>query len=174
MSDRERCPVCDAVLATEVDHAEWKGRTGPTFTAERLYSLCWSRIANGPCLRTPVDWRARALAAEAESDDLDLRLAEHALKLRGLARGLLAVLRVHEEAGEPATWTVRPANWGDGRVTWEVHDLHVRKNGTHGEGLVCQFRPDDVDGTEQDANACVSAAKAGVALAREVLARGGR
>jgi hypothetical protein len=88
-----------------------------------------------------------------------------------LARGLLAILRTHEEGGDPETWEVSPAAWGDGRTTWELHENHTRKSGWHGRGLVCQFRPDDVDGTEQDAKACVSAAQAGLRIAREVLAK---
>lgn len=82
-----------------------------------------------------------------------------------LARGLLAILRTHEGAGDPATWTVDAADWGDGRTTFEVHEHAPRHR-----GLVCQFRPDDPDGTEDDAMACVVAAHVGLLRAREVIA----
>lgn len=87
-----------------------------------------------------------------------------------LARGLLAILRTHESAGDPATWSVDPAPWGDGRTTFEVHANGVRPNGTRSRELVCQFRPDDPDGTEEDAMACVVAAHVGLLRAREVIA----
>jgi hypothetical protein len=82
-----------------------------------------------------------------------------------LARGLLAIFRTHEAAGEPESWTVDPAPWGDGRTTFEVHG-----NATRSRWLVCQFRPDDADGTERDANACINAARVGLRDARAVVA----
>ena len=160
----ERCPVCDAVLATEADYDASHTRGLPQ---TRIAELCWSVVFGSRCISPPVDWRARALAAEAERDAARDREVT-------LARGLLAILRTHEEGGEPETWTVDPVAWGDGRTTWEVHEYSVTSGGHRLRGLVCQFRPGDIDGTEQDANACVSAAKAGVRAAREVLARGGR
>lgn len=87
-----------------------------------------------------------------------------------LARGLLAILRTHESAGDPETWTVDPAPWGDGRTTFEVHANGLRSNGTRSRELVCQFRPDDLDGTKDDAMACVVAAHVGLRHARAVIA----
>lgn len=57
MNDRERCHVCDAVLATEADTDTLSGLT--------LMALCWSSLIGAPCNRPPVNWRDRALAAEA-------------------------------------------------------------------------------------------------------------
>ena len=92
-----------------------------------------------------------------------------------LARGVLALLRAHEGGGEPSTWEVSEAAWGDGRMTLEVRNrtAYMTRDGreTYGTGLVCQFRPDDSDGTRQDAEACVASAARGVSMARDVLAR---
>jgi hypothetical protein len=51
------CPDCDAPLATDDDTR----RSMPV--AERA-AICWR--LGGRCVREPVDWRARALAAEAK------------------------------------------------------------------------------------------------------------
>ena len=55
-ADTERCPDCDAPLATKGD----LGRDDP--------NKCWRRVAwgLGVCTREPVPWPARALAAEAD------------------------------------------------------------------------------------------------------------
>jgi hypothetical protein len=86
-----------------------------------------------------------------------------------LARGLLAILRTHESAGDPAAWTVDAAEWGDGRTTFEVHDHEPGYGGRPRRALVCQFRPDDHDGTEADALGCVEAAQRGLREARSVI-----
>lgn len=61
-----RCPDCDLPLATQADHdatAEGEGD-----------DLCWRAWAGDVCCRTPVDWRARALAAEARVVELEADL----------------------------------------------------------------------------------------------------
>lgn len=55
----DRCPSCDAPLATMADI-----RPDDTPRPEDDL-LCW-RAFHGECQREPVDWRARALAAESE------------------------------------------------------------------------------------------------------------
>lgn len=52
-----------------------------------------------------------------------------------LARGLLALLRTHESAGDPHTWAVDSAPWGDGRTTYEVHESTLRSSPQHGPAL---------------------------------------
>ncbi len=88
-----------------------------------------------------------------------------------LARAVLALARALESP-DPDTWEVTPAAWGDGRTTYEVHgkDFYTVDGARrHTTPLICQFRPDDIDGSESLAEACVMSARVGVALAREVL-----
>lgn len=67
---RDNCPVCDAPLATEADEAEWQELdTEQVDTDNWRPDLCWSRISGDHGDRDPIDWRARALAAEAERDE---------------------------------------------------------------------------------------------------------
>ena len=61
-----RCPRCDREVATDADRAHPEGCACP-----RCVSVCWDSEFGG-C--QAVDWRARALAAEAE---LRLVLAAH-------------------------------------------------------------------------------------------------
>lgn len=61
MTARERCPVCDCPKATADDWMQYAGGEG--------VDLCWADAAS-PCAGPRVDWRARALAAEAERDML--------------------------------------------------------------------------------------------------------
>lgn len=91
---RERCPVCDAPLATEADIAKADGADEDS-DLRWATALCWSlAVPAYACSgRPPVDWRARALAAEAERirfkaerDDLDQRLADYSLRYRDLQR----------------------------------------------------------------------------------------
>jgi hypothetical protein len=84
-----------------------------------------------------------------------------------LARAFLALLRTHEEAGDPATWWLSPDDWGDGRTTYMLRDRDPVRGTT---GLVCQFRPDDADGTAELAEACVAAVQLGLTLSAKVLA----
>lgn len=66
MIERERCPICDFPLATEAD---WSRAVTQGHTADlRVYEghLCWRDMMTpdhhpGPA----IDWRARALKAEA-------------------------------------------------------------------------------------------------------------
>lgn len=57
----DRCPICDRPIAT----ADLDGHPGGC-ECEACVSVCWY----GPdrCTGEPVDWRARALAAERERD----------------------------------------------------------------------------------------------------------
>lgn len=58
-----RCHSCDRPLATQADYdAHPDGCMCP-----RCVALCW-RAWTTECLGQPVDWRARALKAEAERD----------------------------------------------------------------------------------------------------------
>lgn len=61
---RERCHVCDAPLASEEDREERLATAPHHFRPD----LCWNPVLGFACCRSPVDWRARALAAEAELD----------------------------------------------------------------------------------------------------------
>ena len=86
-----------------------------------------------------------------------------------MARAIAALLRAHEDVADPHTWYVEAANWGDGRTTFEVRDIRTYGPGTHefASGLVCQFRPDE--GTREDADLCIAAARAGAVAAAIVL-----
>ena len=57
-----RCERCDREFATDDDYDthDYGG-----CKCDRCRSLCWSRFGS-ECI--PVDWRARALSAEAECD----------------------------------------------------------------------------------------------------------
>jgi hypothetical protein len=55
----ERCPDCDRPMATRADfenHPE---------NCQHCWTLCWREYHDG-CVAPRVDWRARALAAEAD------------------------------------------------------------------------------------------------------------
>lgn len=66
---RERCPVCDAPLASQADRVNW-------LTVD-LPNLCWSRYPTVAALEMrpdnhaapAVDWRSRSLNAEVERDE---------------------------------------------------------------------------------------------------------
>lgn len=60
-----RCDVCDHPLATNADLFGCEGGC----RCERCTQLCW-RDYNLACSFEPVDWRARALTAEAEVERL--------------------------------------------------------------------------------------------------------
>jgi hypothetical protein len=65
---RERCHICDAPLASEVDLRRAQGAEpgDPDFAWKGV--LCWAPWGQDRrCGRGPVDWRTRALAAEVES-----------------------------------------------------------------------------------------------------------
>lgn len=93
MSARERCRDCGQPLATEADHDVRGCDRCTQFDATCPHAaLCWSAFAM-PC--PPVDWRARALAAE-ERDEAVAASREWAMKAgqataeRDEARRLLA------------------------------------------------------------------------------------
>ena len=76
--NRTPCPVCDFPLATEADSAEAAaaGLTLRDVLTERR--LCW--IIHGCHVGPAIDWRARALKAEARPDATQaLRVAMEAL-----------------------------------------------------------------------------------------------
>lgn len=58
-----RCPICDRPLATDADTEH------PTDCAH-CYQLCWGVRTMSHCDGDPVDWRARALTAEARLAEL--------------------------------------------------------------------------------------------------------
>lgn len=60
MSEAERCPRCDLELAT----AEDDKHDVECFCA-RCKAVCWRRFERMGCIGIPIDWRARALVAEA-------------------------------------------------------------------------------------------------------------
>ena len=62
MTEKECCPDCDKPLADEADNE--------TFSDDGGEHLCWRRFANNTCEGDPVDWRERALKAEAEVEQL--------------------------------------------------------------------------------------------------------
>lgn len=71
MSDRPRCPRCDREEAVEHDWArherQYRDRDCPAQAGNGecwCASLCW----HGRHCNDTIDWRARALAAEAEVD----------------------------------------------------------------------------------------------------------
>lgn len=61
MSVADRCPDCDATLATQADYDAHPDGC----ECERCRSLCWRVYESAWCSRPPVDWRERALSAEA-------------------------------------------------------------------------------------------------------------
>lgn len=63
-----RCPACDRPLATQADY-------DATGEGERT-DLCWRAWNNDRCMHPPVDWRARALAAEERIATLETGLRE--------------------------------------------------------------------------------------------------
>lgn len=76
MATRAKCPNCDQPLATEADHDTRGCDRCARFDATCPHaSLCWSAFAM-TC--PPVDWRARALAAERERDEARRLLADAA------------------------------------------------------------------------------------------------
>ena len=66
MKIRLRCHVCDRPIADEQDYDSHDDHDS---------SLCWKLLDN-VCFGTPVDWRQRAILAEAK-----LRVIEKTLKL---------------------------------------------------------------------------------------------
>lgn len=56
----DRCPDCDAPLATQAD---WDGHEDGCM-CRRCRALCW-RAWLTRCEREPMDWRTRAIKAEA-------------------------------------------------------------------------------------------------------------
>jgi hypothetical protein len=59
---RKNCPVCDQPVAVDADRDPTPLGLGMLV---RIYDLCWVEIeGGGEHPRDPVDWRARALAAE--------------------------------------------------------------------------------------------------------------
>lgn len=68
------CPDCDAPLVTSADED-----ISETASDEWCAARCWRRYRDdGQCIREPVNWRARALAAEAAA----AAAQAHAVKLR--------------------------------------------------------------------------------------------
>lgn len=64
---RETCPVCDAPQAVDADRDP--APLGLD-TMVKIFDLCWVALeGGGEHPREPVDWRARALAAERERDE---------------------------------------------------------------------------------------------------------
>jgi hypothetical protein len=62
---RERCPVCDTPLASEADLRRAQD-AAPGDDYHWRGELCWAPWGQDRrCSRKPVDWRARALVAEA-------------------------------------------------------------------------------------------------------------
>ena len=64
MTDRKNCPVCDQPVAVDADRDPAPLELG---TLVRIYDLCWVELeGGGEHPREPVDWRARAIAAEQD------------------------------------------------------------------------------------------------------------
>lgn len=71
-----RCPTCDRVIATR-DNAD-DGMCEVELSYSRRRSSDWNRRARRACDDHAVDWRARALAAEAALVELTERAASSA------------------------------------------------------------------------------------------------
>ena len=88
----ERCERCDLPRATADDWMRYVGGEGE--------HLCWADVAS-PCAGPRVDWRARALAAEARVRTLetDVRLAREFADVKD-REAAWAALELAELAGE--------------------------------------------------------------------------
>ena len=60
----ERCPTCDQIRAQLDDYAAWRACDGGA-TCLCPLDRCWAPM-HSACTGERVDWRARALTAEAE------------------------------------------------------------------------------------------------------------
>ena len=93
-----RCPECDAPLATLADHAAWREAGEPD---DYRPDLCWARpdlvpvVHSGEftlqCMREPVDWRARARAAQARLERVRALAYAAADEARGLAAAICSL-----------------------------------------------------------------------------------
>lgn len=82
MSSKEACPVCDrsdcpeipaAALALKLWGSQWRLLKGPerlAFKAQGKAATIARRAAKRDCMSHAVDWRARALKAEAALEEL--------------------------------------------------------------------------------------------------------
>ncbi len=87
---RENCPVCDAPLAVESDRDAAPVGLPPL---AKIFDLCWVELeGGGEHPRDPVDWRARALAAEQDLASVRSEASNAADDLAG-ASGREALLR---------------------------------------------------------------------------------
>lgn len=66
MTTNERCPVCDRPEATADQWA--RVERDENIPAAEGVAVCWGE-GEPQCVTASVDWRARALAAEAERDE---------------------------------------------------------------------------------------------------------
>ena len=67
-----RCPTCDRPRATQTDF----DACNDDCSCDRCRTLCWSRWNAGECCHNePIDWRARALAAESRAERAEVSLA---------------------------------------------------------------------------------------------------
>ena len=104
------CPRCDQPIATQTDHDACPGGCECT----RCVSLCWSAFGSA-CVA--VDWRSRALTAEAERDEWSGRAKErarHALEAEAELKRVWSIesaaVAAHADKVEAAT-IERVAAW---------------------------------------------------------------
>jgi len=62
----ERCPTCDRRLASLADYAVRRACEDSGGACLCPRDCCWLLVGGG-CSQPPIDWRARALAAEAKA-----------------------------------------------------------------------------------------------------------
>jgi len=65
-----RCPDCDDPLATQEDADRHDAKVGECRPVDDCWceKLCWREWTDAVCMGEEVNWRSRALAAEAERD----------------------------------------------------------------------------------------------------------
>ena len=116
------CHECDRPLATKADDARHDGIDCDGHTCWCV-EKCWNGLA-GRCEAEPVDWRARALAAERELCDDDTAAEKEIERLRAPFRGPVNVM-LRREA--PDVWR----SWGPAleRLGCAIEEILVRVHG---------------------------------------------
>lgn len=74
MINEERCEICDRPMGSDSLAADLQARGAPE--AEGAV-YCWGAYGEAQCREAAVDWRARALKAEARTATLEAELWVH-------------------------------------------------------------------------------------------------
>lgn len=101
---RERCEECDLPLATQQDY-DACDHDCPT--CEKCAAVCWSSFNLTRCSH-PIDWRSRALAAEARLAGTEGAVEPAREEVEALVESLWDASEVVFQAGtsqEPVPWS---------------------------------------------------------------------